>query len=196
MPDETEIKKIVREDILRILGEKKGDVLLDGIEKEVNVPHAYVMRAIRGLTKEQLIQNEANSFKLTEKGRPIIKDILNKHLICENYFKQSKSEAKAHEMAHILEHYVSYEVINNMKKISTFKNEGIPLSKLGLNKKTIITDIVFSDYGLFERVVSMGICLGEKIRIMYNIPDGIVANVNGKNLAIGNEIAEKIKVLA
>ncbi len=192
---ETEIIRIVKEDILRILGEKKGSVSPDIIEKEVNASHKYVMRAIGELIKEQLIQGEGSSFKLTEKGQQLTKNILNKHLVCENYFKQSRSETKAHEIAHILEHCVSHEVINSIKKISTFKKEGIPLTKLGFNKEGIITDIMFSDYGLFERIVSMGICLGEKIKVMYNIPDGIIVNVSGKNFAMGNEIAKEIEVL-
>lgn len=193
---EAEIIRIVREDILRILGEKRGSVSPDVIEKEVNISHKYFMRAIGELVKEQLIQGEGSSFKLIEKGQQSTKDILNKHLVCENYFKQSRSETKAHEMAHVLEHYVSHEVINNIKKISAFKKKGIPLTKFGFNKKGIITDIMFSDYGLFERIVSMGICLGEKIKVVYDIPDGIVVNVSGKNFAMGNEIAKEIEVLA
>jgi len=73
--------------------------------------------------------------------------------------------------------------------------ESIPLTKLELNKKGIITDIIFSDYGLFERIVSMGIFLGEKIRVMYEIPDGIVVNVGGKKFALGKDIAKEIEVL-
>ncbi len=38
--------------------------------------------------------------------------------------------------------------------------EGIPLMKLEFNKGGLITDITFSDYELFERIVSMGIISG------------------------------------
>jgi len=73
--------------------------------------------------------------------------------------------------------------------------EGIPLTKPELNKKGIITDIIFSDYGLFERMISMGIFLAEKIRVMYEISDGIVVNVGGKKIALGKDIAKEIEVL-
>lgn len=195
MYKETDIIRIVKEDILRILGEKGVNVSRDAIEREVNASNKYVRGAIGELKKEKLIQGEESSFKLTEKGQQLTKVILNKHLVCENYFKKSRGEIKAHEIAHILEHCVSNEVINNVKKFSTLEKKGIPLTKLEKNKKSVITNLLFSDYGLFERVVSMGICLGEKIKVMYDIPDGFVINISGKNFAMGKEIAEKIEVL-
>jgi len=41
----------------------------------------------------------------------------------------------------------------------------------------------------------MGIFLGEKIRVMYEISDGIVVNVGGKKIALGKDIAKEIEVL-
>ncbi len=192
---ETEIIKIVREDVLRILGEKKKSIPLDVIEKEISVSNNYIMQAIEELLKEQLIRSRNNSFELETKGLQVTKDILKKHLVCEDYFKQSRNEKKAHEIANILEHCISHKVIDNIKKFSTLKEKGVPLTEIGLKKKGIITDIMFSDYGLFERIVSMGMCLGEQIEVVYNIPDGVVINVGGKNFAVGKEIAKKIEVL-
>ena len=59
----------------------------------------------------------------------------------------------------------------------------------------MITDIEFPSSGLFERIVSMGILPGEKIRIVNKIPDGIVVNVSGKKFALGEDIARGIRVL-
>ena len=195
MTKESDILKIVKEDILRILGEREGKLSLESIKTEVKVSPSFASKAIKALEEKNLIQRGEKIVRLKKNGQNEAKDIVRKHLLLENYFKKTRSEREAHKMTDILEHYVSMEVINNIKKISTFKKEGIPLTKLELNQKGIITDIIFSDYGLFERMISMGIFLGKKIRVMYEIPDGIVISVGGKKIALGKEIAKKIEVL-
>ena len=44
-----------------------------------------------------------------------------KHLVVESHFKQIKDVAAAHEAAHILERYISEEVLNKVEKLSTFR---------------------------------------------------------------------------
>ena len=73
--------------------------------------------------------------------------------------------------------------------------EGVPLTKLELNKEGMITDITFSDYRLFERIVSMGIFLGEKIKITNEISHGVVVKIRNKKFALDKIIAEEIKVV-
>ena len=161
MTKETAILKIVKEDIIRILSEKK--VSLDSIRAEIKVLYSFISEAIEELKKEELIHPQRGFFELTEKGREKAKDILRKHLVCENYFKKNGNEEEAHEIAHILEHYVSQEVLNNIKELSTFADKGDSLTKLKPQKEGLITDIMISDEKLFERIVSMGIFPGEKI---------------------------------
>ena len=130
---------------------------------------------------------------MTERGKENAKSILNKHFILEKYFEKIRSKKEAHNVAHILEHYVSREVINNIKKLSTLKKEGVPLTKFKLKKEGTITDITFSDYRLFERIVSMGIFLGEKITITNEILSGIIVKINDKKFALDKSIAEEIE---
>jgi len=66
---------------------------------------------------------------LTEKGEENAKEILKKHLVFEDYFKKTRTEEEAHKIAHIFEHYVSEEVFNNIKKLSTFKEKKYLLNK-------------------------------------------------------------------
>ncbi len=195
MPKEPDILKIVKEDILRILGETKKEVLLDSIKAEIKVSPSFVSQAIKGLEEENQILVRKNFIRLTKDGQNKAKDIVKKHLVLENYFKRTKNEEEAHKMTDILEHYVSEEVIKNIKKLSTFKQRGVPLTELELYKENLITDILIPNNKLFERMVSMGILPGEKIRIMYKIPDGFVVNVSRKKIALGKDIAKKIKVL-
>jgi len=198
MTEESDILRIVEEDILRILGEEKSKrVSLESIKSEIKVAYLFISNAIKELEREGLVQSQGDFIVLTKEGLGKAENIVKRHLVLENYFKikRTRSEREAHKITDILEHYISKEVIEHIKKLSTFKTEGIPLTKLELNKEGIITDILFPGYGLFERIVSMGIVPSEKIKVVYKIPDGMVIYVGGKKFALGNEIAKGIEVL-
>ena len=81
------------------------------------------------------------------------------------------------------------------RQVSTLKKKGVPLTKLDPNKEGIITDITVADYGLFERLVSMGIFLGEEVIVTNKIPDGIVAKIRNKKFALDRIIAQEIKAV-
>ena len=195
MAKKSNILKIVKEDILRILGEEKRRISLGILKEEIKVSLSFINEAVEELKKGGLVQSQQNFFRLTEKGEENAKDILRKHLIFENYFKKTRTENEAHKIAHILEHYVSEEVLNNIKKLSTFKEEGIYLTKLKLRKKGLITNIMISDNGLFERVVSMGIVPGEEVMITSEVSNAIIIKIKNKKFALDKDIARKIKVL-
>jgi len=191
---EPDVLRIVKEDILRILCERRKKISLEIIEDEINVAHPFISEALEELERDDLIAIQKNLILLTGLGQESAKNILKKHFVLENYFKKTGSKIEAHTAAHILEHYVSGEVINNIKKLSTLKMEGVPLTKFELNKEGVITDITFSDYRLFERIVSMGVFLGEKIIITNEIPHGIVVKVKNKKFALDKNIAPKPKL--
>ena len=195
MIKESDVSKIVKEDILRILGERKEKVSLKSIRAKIKVSHSFMYKAIKSLEEEDLIFVEKEFIGLTKNGRDKAKDIVKKHLVLENYFKETRSEREAHQAAHILEHYVSEEVINNIKKLSTLKKEGFSLIKFGLNKKGLITDIPSYDYKLFERMVSMGILPGEIIEVTNKIPNGVIVKIDNKKFVLDKNIAKEIRVL-
>jgi len=195
MPGESDILKIVREDILRILSERRKRVSLDSIKVEIKVSSFFISTALKELEKEKLICIERNFITLTTIGQEKSKDILEKHLVLENYFKKTSNEKVAHRKAHICEHYISKETVKNIKKLSTFQGRGIPLTELKLDKESLIADIEIPDNELFERTVSMGIFLGEKIKIINEIPNGIVIEVKNKKFVLDKDIAKEIKVL-
>jgi DtxR family Mn-dependent transcriptional regulator len=190
----TDLMKKVEEDVLRIIGER-GKTPIKRIKSEIKVSTPYISKSLTTLEKGDLIKIREGHIELTKRGRVKAKEIVKRHRILEDYLEKTESERGAHETADILEHYISKEVIEHIKKLSTLKTEGFPLTKLALNKEGIITDILFPDYELFERIVSMGIVPSEKIKVMYKIPGGMVIYVGGKKFALGNEIAKRIKVL-
>jgi len=189
------ILKMVKEDILRLLSERKGKVSLNSVKEEIRVIYSCIPKAIEDLEKERLIQYEQGFLELTDEGRIKAKDVLRKHLVFENYFKQSRSEKEAHEIAHILEHYVSREVIDKIIKLSTFKKEGIPLTEVKQYQKGLVTDIMISDDTVFERLVSMGVLPGENIMLLSELPHTAIVEIKNKKFALDKDIAKKIKVL-
>lgn len=195
MSEKAKILRIVEEDILRILIERRRSISLDVIREEVKVSQPFVFKAIEELEKEKLVHRQQNFLGLTREGEENAKDILRKHLVLENYFKKTRNKEEAHKAAHILEHYVSEEVLNKVKKLSTFRGRGNSILKLGFHEVGMITDIQTSDHRIFERIISMGIFPGEDLRKIREISDGVIVGVNGKNFALSNEIAEKIRVL-
>ena len=185
----------MKEDVLRILCEKNKKISLEFLKNEINVAQLILSEALKELQKKDLITIQENSISLTEMGRESAKTILEKHLVLENYFKKTESKIEPHTAAHIIEHYVSREVINNIKKLSTLKKGGIPLTQFELAKEGLIAEIIFSDYRLFERAVSMGIFPGEKVIVLSYIPSGIVLKINHKKFALDRSIAKGIKAV-
>jgi Mn-dependent DtxR family transcriptional regulator len=190
------ILKIVEEDILRIIGEEKNrKSSAERIQCEIKASSSYIYEAIKDLEKNDMIRLGESRLGLTEQGWSEAAHILKKHNVLEDYFKEKRDGEAAHKAADIIEHYVSVEVINDIKKLSTFQGEDVPLVKYELDREDLITDIEFPSGELFERIVSMGILPGEKIKILHKIPDGVVVDVGGKKIALGEEIAEGVRVL-
>lgn len=190
---EKSVLEIIEEDVLRI-AEEKNKVSLKFMKSKIKASGPFILETTRKLEKNGLIHLGKSFVRLTKKGQDKAEGIIKKHVVLENYFKKKRSERDAHKAVDILEHYVSREVLNNIKKLSTLKGGDLPLIKFELNRENLITDIEFHG-GLFERIVSMGILPGEKIRVMNKISGGVVVSVNGKKFALGNDIAKRIRVL-
>lgn len=195
MPKKSDVLKIVKEDILRILGEAEDKrASKEFIDSEIKVSDVFLSKAFDELEKEGLIEFQNEHVLLTTKGEEKARDILEKHIIIENYFKKTRSIKEAHKVAHLLEHYISKEVIDNLKKLFTLRKEGILLAKFELNREGIICDNTISDFRLFERTASMGILPGERIEITHKIPSGLIVRIGNKKFALDENTVKKIKV--
>lgn len=193
--EESDTLRIVKEDILRILAEQtEGERSLEFVKSEAKASSPFVAEALKKLEEENLIQVAGSSIRLTKQGRDSASSILEKHLTVERYLEKMRSAGEAHKEANVLEHYVSQEVIDNIKELSTLEKKGVPLTEFKSNREGIITDITVPDSGLFERLISMGIAPGERIKITNRIGHTIIAIVN-RTFAFGEDIARGIEVL-
>jgi Mn-dependent DtxR family transcriptional regulator len=194
-----EVLRIVKEDILEVLGRKNKKIPLKFMKLEVSVSQFFVSKAVNELEKEDLIKLSSEKkygkqyIQLTKRGQNRAKDIIKKHLILEEYFKKRMSGKEAIRVTNVLEHYISTEVVDVIKKLSTFKKKGISLTKFK-KEEGLITDINLS-IGLFERLISMGIHPGGKIRVISRVPNGVVVKIKNKKFVLDKNIAKEIKVL-
>jgi len=194
MEKESDILKIVTEDILRLLAETGNRVAMESIKDEVKASDSIISKAINKLKEKNLILDNRNYYWLTSRGKTESEDILEKHLLLEKYFIDIKSNKEAHNISHLFEHYISKEVLDNLKKLSTFKGEGLSLAEFK-KEEGLIADITL-DAQLFERIISMGIFPGEKIKVIARLPNGVVLKIGNKKIFLALEIAKNIKVLA
>jgi Mn-dependent DtxR family transcriptional regulator len=196
--EEPDLLKIVKEDILEDLCNKGGRDYLSSIEPEIKVSKDFIKKNIRMLEKNGLLEcgkNINGQIVLTEKGAALAKKISVKHSVLEKYFfKIRKDKKEAYKLASIFEHYVSVRVLNNVKKLTTLKEDGEPLTNLERNETGLISDAVLNS-GLFERFVSMGIVPGENIRIKNELPNILIVETENKKFALSKELARCVKVI-
>jgi Mn-dependent DtxR family transcriptional regulator len=199
MTKESDILKIVKEDILEVVGRENKKIPLKFMKLEVTISHSFVSKAIKELEEESWVKisSEEGPWKeyiqLTEEGRVRANVIIKKHSVLEKYFKERRSEEEAIEATNILEHYISTEVLDTIKKLSTLKKKGIPLTEFR-QEKGLIANINLN-IELFERMISMGIYIGEKIRIMNRVPSGVIVKIRNKKFVLDKSIAKEIRIL-
>ena len=194
MENELEILRIVKEDVLRILAENNNRISEEFIDNDIKVSKYFMDKAFNELKKDGLITQSGQFFELTGDGIIKSRYFLEKHIFLEKYFKDLKDKKEVDRISHIIEHHISEEVIENIKKLSTFKKEGLPLTKFN-KEECFITDIN-SDDKFFERLVSMGILPGEKIKIINVLPNGLIFKIKNKKIFLAREIANKVRVIA
>lgn len=194
MTNEKESFRILREDILRILGESDEAISLLEIEGKLNEPPSFD-RAVEQLADQGFLTISKNVASLTDKGKEVANEIYEKHCIIEDYWTKSaiKNKDEAHRVAHLLEHQVSKKVIDNIRVISEINREGIPLSEFS-GIEGMITNISVEG-SLFERLISMGFSPGEELEIVERLTNSIIITIKNKKLAVDREIAKKVRVL-
>jgi len=181
----------VQEDLLRMLAEREGEARLAVIREDVS--SSELDSAVDDLVQRELVQLRGDILRLTTSGEEVADHLLEKHLAVEEHFERTRSEEEAHRAAHLLEHRVSLEVIEEMERVASVEREGVSLR--GLEQAEALVADIGLEGDVFERLISMGIYPGRKIRVQAELPNIIVVEIGGKLLAIEKAIAEQIEVV-
>jgi Mn-dependent DtxR family transcriptional regulator/Fe2+ transport system protein FeoA len=188
--------RIAKEDILRILAEQPGTVArLDYLKAEMGPSCASLSEAVAELEQGGLIRVVEDAVSLMPAGEHVAGDILQNHVTLEQYLRRGRDDTEAHEAAHVLEHYVSRQVVRNLGQLEALKDKGVPLTEFGFHREGMVSDISFPALSLFERVVSMGIVPGQRIEVVNRTGGTFIVNAGGK-FAIDQDIARGIEVVA
>jgi Fe2+ transport system protein FeoA len=205
MKEKKKLKEIAKENILRVVLEET-----DGLEtiekvrklsKQTVVPDIinsdldeYFIDALKELEISGLVNIYDNKIFLTDKGKIKADKVFSKHLTIEDFFNMDYDETEIHRIADILEHFISKEVIKNMEQISSLKGYGIPLNDI-ISDEGIITELKIGDSHLFERLVSLGICPGQNIRVMAKLAPGVIIKIKNTQIAVDKSICDGIMVV-
>ncbi len=194
------LQRILREDILRALAESGGVLFSRDLRREalLNRTDEFDDKyegIINELNGKGLIRIEKDRVHLTKSGLSEAKRILDKHVLLEEYYRGKLSLQEAHRKAHLLEHYVSEEVLRNVLKLKGLRGSGVKLLNLLPKDSGIIADILLKDVRSFERLVSMGILPGEVIRLELKAPDYFLVSLKDRRFAIDRFFADSILVV-
>lgn len=197
-------KTIVKENILRVMLEEpsrskdigkvrelsKEFIILGSWQIDLDV---YFMEVLDDLQVAGLLTINQNQVSITKDGLIEAANILSKHQAIEKFFMKDLDKNEAHIAAGILEHFISKEVLENMNRIRSLEENGIELVNF-TSDEGIITALIIDDTQLFERMVSMGICPGERIKIIAKVAAGFIVKLKHTQIAIDNSLCNKILV--
>jgi Mn-dependent DtxR family transcriptional regulator len=204
MKNKKKSNEIVKENILRVLLEEtygteyikrvrelaKHDIILDESASDLD---EFFMESLNELGASGLVEIHEDEVTITEKGRDEAESIYSKHKTIEQFFLKDFDEIESHKLADILEHSISKEVLEKMTRISSLEGYGVPLNDM-ISNEGIITELKIEDTQLVERLISMGLCPGQKIKIIAIIAPGIVLKIKNTQIAIDKSICNGIMV--
>lgn len=185
--------KEIMEDILRLAAEKEGDLIpFSLLKSETSASDELFVEAIDRLERKGLASIERDEFILTKIGREKAEKILEKHAIIEKYFKEIFEEPMRHDVAHALEHFVADKTISRMRELLMMNERGKPAPEFPIGREVLIVAIQSTDKNILEKIISLGLAPGGKVKIEERIPSAVIFNIEGRKVALANELAEKI----
>lgn len=100
-----------------VLQKNGGEVRLTDVANELNISKPSVNRAVNTLKTQGLVEHEHYGLlNLTESGRSIAEDVLNRHKTLKKFLSQllGVEEARAEKEACLIEHNVSTDTIRRL----------------------------------------------------------------------------------
>jgi DtxR family Mn-dependent transcriptional regulator len=185
------------------------------IAKELDLAPATVTEMIQRLSDEGLVTHAPyRGIELTESGMIQANNLQRKHLVLKNFFTRvlDISEKVADQEACALEHVMSDVVLERMcsylaeKGLCDISETSLP-SKCSLSREHYIPLVEMNEKArgkvvmvalpkeTKDRLTSLGMVAGEDIEIKRKQKQGCISIITkGTEIALGNEVAEKIFV--
>ena len=185
------------ENYIKIIGElshKNSEVRVKDIADELNVKLSTVTSALKVLAEKGLIHYKPYSpITLTEKGKKIANDLINKKEILTSFFEEilDISESDASKLACEMEHTISNENLEKFKNFLVFI-DSCPFGGIDLKNKFR----KFSNFNIFDKNYQENCedCIKQFLDNCYNQNMTINGNTTTLNKIKIGEKAEILKV--
>jgi len=217
LPMETELSSEAEEYVEAIYKiQKRSNVAkTNELAKELHVVPGSITNTIAHLEKHGLVKHEPyRGVKLTTKGEMLALEILRKHRLAERLLTDilNAEWSEVHESACKLEHALTKEVIMLLEKrlekpkfcphgnpIPTEhgeveEEECCPLTKMDLNKASVISKITDEKRKKLTTLAKKGIKPNVPIHVVERNPSNIVLCVAGKECTLSYDDASSVWV--
>ncbi len=198
------------------VGEEKGGgrVKVGELAGSLGVKAPSVVEMLRKLKKRGFVGYDRSGVKLTKRGRELAVQIVRRHQLAERLLSDvfSYGLPKVHDLACKFEHVLDDELTDRLDEMlgkpetcphgdpipspkgGAIEIEGERLSDVGGEEECVVM-VIPEDRGAVERLLSLNVLPGAKVKIVEKLPRGaIILQCGRTQVALSRSIASKILV--
>ncbi|MEA3239814.1 MAG: metal-dependent transcriptional regulator [Candidatus Bipolaricaulota bacterium] len=152
---------------------------------------------IAGLEAKEWLRRDGAQLSLTPVGTEVARNLLDRHQTAERFFNEILGEppAAAHAVAEKLEHVISQQALEELKKSLARARGATPLIDILPGEAGTIVAVRDPGGKSFSRLMGMSLSPGARLKLIRKLPNGAtIVEINGGKAAIATEIARAIFV--
>jgi len=188
------------EDVLRLLIEQATRLGVweePQLREELDLPAHDFSVLDAGLEAKGWLRADGAKLSLTPVGAEVARNLLDRHQTAERFFNEilGESPAAAHAAAEKLEHVISQQALEELKKSLARARGATPLIDLLPGEGGTIVAVRDPGGKSFSRLMGMSLSPGARLKLIGRLPNGAtIVEINGGKAAIATEIARAIFV--
>jgi DtxR family transcriptional regulator, Mn-dependent transcriptional regulator len=203
---------------IHALGRREhGPVGTSALAERLGVSPGTVTAMLKRMDEMGLVEHEPyRGVTLTAAGEKVALEVIRHHRLLEAYLNEALGMPwdRVHDEAEVLEHYISEDLEDRMaaalgdpvvdphgdpipdRGLSLDVDEGVALTDLESGATAVLRRVSDSDPEMLRFLADRGIRPGTRLRIVGSEPFGgpLVVEVDGREHALGRELAEKMRV--
>jgi DtxR family transcriptional regulator, Mn-dependent transcriptional regulator len=203
---------------IHALGRREhGPVGTSALAERLGVSPGTVTAMLKRMDEVGLVEHEPyRGVTLTAAGEKVALEVIRHHRLLEAYLSDALGMPwdRVHDEAEVLEHYISEDLEDRMaaalgdpavdphgdpipdRGLSLEVDEGVALTDLEPGATAVLRRVSDSDPEMLRYLADRGIRPGTELRLVGTEPFGgpLVVEVDGREHALGGELAEKMRV--
>lgn len=198
---------------LYLLEEVGKKVRVKDLANYLQIKASSIVEMLERLAKQKFVKYDRLGMKLTPKGQNQAIGVIRRHQLAERLLSDVLHYrlSKVHDIAGELEHVFNNELAEKIDQVlgkpktcphgelipghgKTLKSGGKPLTELKKNEEGLVIRIP-EERGLVERLLSLNILPGTKLKLVEKLPWGTIIVKCGKTqIVLGKSITSQILV--